>query len=192
MTRYFVRYGKRILRYIGRTIGNSFFRTIGKIVAYLLIGLLIYLLFGGGKVNAQTYSGENVGINTTYYDLFNGYIRNLNYNDNYVAFSYVCNYGSYSSNTCYALAYSDDLVFENDVFTGSNVNLVKYDYLGNTRQLQTSIDNNFVFSGDFYYSNLGKSSSLEGGMSLYEKAIILLFSLFIAFYILRVVFVNRC
>lgn len=187
MTRYVIRYIKRFFRYIGRTIGNSFFRTIGRIFAYLLLALLIYLLAGCSNVHAQTFYGDNIALNNSYYDLFSGYIRNLSYNDNYVAFSYTCYYNNYSS-TCYALAYGENLVYSNDTFSGG-VNLVKYDYVGSSKQLQVSYDSNFNFSGQFFYSNLGNSSSLEGGGSIYEKALIFLLCLFVSYFICRIVFI---
>ena len=174
----------RILKSIFNPVLNSFGRTIGRILAYILIALLLMFIYNE-RVDAQSYTGLNTTLNTTYYDLFSGYIRNLNYNDNYVAFSYQCSTGSSYNNTCYALAYSNELTLENGIFTAPNVNLVKYDYLDGTRQLITETDTDFTFGGEFYYSNLGNSSSLEGGIGIYEKTIIFAVGMFFCFYIVR-------
>ena len=175
----------KFIKSIFSPILNSFGRTIGRILAYILLALLLMLIFNN-KVDAKSFTGVNTTLSTSYYDLFSGYIRNLDYNNNYVAFSYNCstNY----NNTCYALAYSNELMLENGIFTAPSVNLVKYDYIDNTRQLIIEEDTNFTFTGDIYYSNLGNSSSLEGGVSLYEKVIILALCFVFAYFIMHIIF----
>ena len=174
----------KILKSIFNPVLNSFGRTIGRILAYIAIALILMLIYSE-RVDAQSYNGLNTALSTTYYELFSGYIRNLDYNDNYVAFSYQCSSGSSYNNTCYALAYSEELTLENGIFTAPSVNLVKYDYLDGTRQLLTEIDTDFAFGGEFYYSNLGNSSSLEGGIGIYEKTIIFAIGMFFCFYIVK-------
>lgn len=176
----------KFIKSIFGTMFNSFGRTIGRILAYILLALLLLFIYNK-KVDALSFDGLNSTLSTTYYDLFSGYIRNLNHNDNYVAFSYSCGLSSYN-NTCYALAYSKDLTFENGIFTAPSVDLIKYDYLDNSRELIVGTDENFSFSGDIYYSNLGNSSSLEGGSSLYEETIIFAICLLFIYSIMRIIF----
>lgn len=179
----------KFIRSIFRPIYNSFGRTIGRILAYVLIGLLIMLLFRD-NVEALEYDGLNSTLSTTYYELFSGYVDNLSFDENYVAFSYSCSSGnSYgSTSTCYAFAHSNNLQFENGVFTANNVDLVRYDYLNGNRQLIVDNEVNFTFKGGIYYSNLGNSSSLEGGYSNYEKVVIFALSFVFICYIFSRIF----
>lgn len=175
----------KFLKTIFNPIFNSFGRTIGRILAYILLALLLMLIYNE-KVDAKSFTGINITLNTTYYELFSGYIRNLDYNDNYVAFSYNCNYSNYN-NTCYALAYSKELTLENGIFTAPNVNLIKYDYLDGNRQIIIEEDTDFNFTGELYYSNLGNSSSLEGGTTLYEKIIIFALCFVFIYFIIHII-----
>lgn len=179
----------RAIKWFLKRIFSGVAWNIGKIITYLVIGLLIYIIAQGFKVDASSFSGLDTTISDTYYNLFSGYIRNLDHNDNYVAYAYSCNSGSSYNNTCYALAFSPSLAYENGVFSAENVELIKYDYVGSNRVLTRTTDTNFKLTSDFYYSNLGNSSSLEGGMSTYEKAIILFISIFICFYIIKSIFI---
>ena len=175
-----------LLKSIFKPIYNSFGRTIGRILAYILFGLLLLFIYSL-RVDAKEFVGQNVSLNQNMFDLFSGYVDNISYKDNYVAFSYSCGSSSYN-NSCYALAYGKNLVFNEGIFTGVDVNLVQYDYINNQKQLIVSNDANCSFSGDIYYSNLGFSSKLDGGVSDYEKTIILTICLFLSFYLVYIIF----
>ncbi|MGN1358446.1 MAG: hypothetical protein ACI4WU_03655 [Bacilli bacterium] len=174
-----------------KSLLSSMGRTLGRILIYIFIGLLIYFLFSD-KSLALTYSSSNQVLSDTYYNLFSGYIDKLDYKSNYVAFSYYCNSSNSSYNqTCYALCYGPDLTYNNDSFVGS-CNYVKYDYNSdNSREIFTGFDNTFSFSGDVYYSNLGNSSSLEGGISIYEKVVIIFISIVVCNYVISRLFFKR-
>lgn len=173
-----------------KSLISSMGRTLGRILVYLLIGLAIAFLFNK-KPSALSYTGSNQALNDTYYNLFSGYVEKLNYKENYVAFSYSCSYGSYSTSTCYALCYGKDLTYNNNSFSGS-CNYVKYDYnSSNTRELLTGTDNSFNLSSRVYYSNLGNSSKLKGGLSYYEKMVVLFLSLVMCNFVISRLFFRK-
>lgn len=173
-----------------KSLISSMGRTLGRILVYLLIGLIITMLFTK-KPDALTYSGNNQVLSDTYYNLFSGYTEKLDHKDNYVAFTYSCSYGNYTTNTCYALCYGPDLSFSNNSFVGA-CNYVKYDYNNSTsRELLTGYDNSFGFSSRVYYSNLGNSSKLKGGITNYEKMVLLFFSIVVCNYIISRLFFRR-
>lgn len=172
-----------------KSLVSSMGRTLGRILVYVLIGAIIIMLFSD-KADALTYTSSNQVLSDTYYNLFSGYIDKLDYKDNYVAFSYNCTSNSSYSQTCYALCYGPDLIYENDSFIGS-CNYVKYDYNSdNSREILTGFDNTFTFSGNVYYSNLGNSSTLEGGITIYEKIVIIFISIVVCNYVISRLFRN--
>lgn len=172
-----------------KSLFSSMGRTIGRILVYLIIGLIIMFLLGD-KVHAQTFTGSDLTLNDTYYDLFSGYLDNMAFDENYVAYSYNCSSSSSYSQTCYAMCIGD-ITNSNNKFTGSCRTLVKYDYVGNNRIITTESDNNFNFTGDIYYSDLGNSSTLGGDFSKYEKMVILFIAICICNYIISRLFFKR-
>lgn len=173
-----------------KSLISSMGRTLGRILVYLLIGLLLTMLFTK-KPSALTYTGNNQVLSDTYYNLFSGYVEDMNFKDNYVAFTYSCSYGSYNTSTCYALCYGPNLSYNNNSFSGS-CNYVKYDYNNSsTRELLTGSDNSFNYSGRVYYSNLGNSSKLKGELTNYEKMVILFISIIMCNFVISRLFFRK-
>lgn len=173
-----------------KSLISSMGRTLGRILVYLLIGLAITMLFSK-KPSALTYTGSNQVLSDTYYNLFSGYVENMDYKDNYVAFSYSCSYGSYSTSTCYALCYGKNLTYNNNSFSGS-CNYVKYDYNNSsTREILTGTDISFNLSSRVYYSNLGNSSKLRGELSNYEKMVVLFLAIVMCNFVISRLFFRK-
>ena len=90
------------------TIIKSFSRTIGRILAYISIALVIFLIYE--KVNALEIDSNNMPIDSNYVDLFGRILESKPIDTNYMAFSHNCNTG-----VCYTLLTGD--IKENKVAT---------------------------------------------------------------------------
>lgn len=75
---------------------KSFSRTIGRILAYISIALVIFLIYD--KVNALEIDSNNMPIDSEYVDLFGRILESKPIDTNYMAFSHNCGTG-----TCYTL-----------------------------------------------------------------------------------------
>lgn len=160
---------------------GSIFRTFGRIIAYIIIAIVLFLLFGK-NVNAMSYSGIDSVMSTSYSTYYEGIVSKLPYNYQYVALTYNCS--SYDRN-CYVLCFGEDIK--------KSCEYLKFNYVNNYGyQLEKGTDTSFNYTGNLLYGNINNSmASLDKGGKNYEgKTQIIALSSIFMFFVLYVLF-NR-
>lgn len=159
-------------------------RTLGHMVAFVLIGLLLYFLFGKKMdVHAMAYEAVDTPMNTTYSSYFEGVIAKLPYDYQYVALSYRCS-NDYYNRTCYVLCYGQELSKECEY--------LRFNYKDGYF-LEKGKDTSFSYTGNLLYGNINNTmASLDkGGKSYESKTIILVLCSIFMFCVLSHLFSYR-